>query len=75
MYPAYVDYTSPQVIQAVRTHGLNKVASKVLSLQGIDMPEVTEKTAGEVVNACLTTHLLTKKYLDSSIDHLRRILR
>ena len=71
--PEYVDYTSPIVLDAVRKHGLNKLATRCLQLSGSPIETITEKTAGELLNSAMSVHLATKKYLDHTRDSVQRI--
>lgn len=75
MFPAYIDYTPPQVKEAINKYGYDRFTHMNFRLQGIDIPDLTEKTAGQVANSCLTTHFLTKKYLQNTVDNLKEVLK
>lgn len=72
--PLYVDYTSDKVYSALRTHGFSKLAQANLRNCGVPLENITEKTAGELLQSGMSTHLLTKRYLKQAIENVKNIL-
>ena len=75
MFNAYVDYTPSYVVDAINKYGYDRFTQMNFQLQGIDIPNLTEKTAGQITNSCLTTHFLARKYLQNTLDNLKEVLR